>query len=194
MIYQMTNLPMVLLLLLMTVAWNQSTAKTQVGLKTNLLTWATTTPNIGLEAATGKHTSLQLFGAVNPWDFSNGKRVKCWVAQPEFRYWPCQAMNGHFFGVHLLGGEYNIRNVKLPFGTLPEQKQNRHYEGWFAGAGITYGYQWILSRHWNIEAEVGVGYAYSPYKLYGTCERCLEKNHRNYVGPTKLGLNVIYIF
>ena len=52
----------------------------------------------------------------------------------------------------------------------------------------------LLSRHWNMEASLGVGYAYSPYKLYGRCARCLEKNHRNYVGPTKAALSMIYIF
>ncbi len=44
---------------------------------------------------------------------------KHWLVHPEFRYWLCERFNGHFFGVHLLGGEYNISKVKLPFGPGP---------------------------------------------------------------------------
>lgn len=105
----------------------------------------------------------------------------------------CRTFGGSFFGIHALGGQYNIRNVDLPFKTLPKQgKDGRHYEGWYIGGGVTYGYQWLLSKHWNLEAEIGVGYAYSPYKLYGTCKRCLNKGHRNYVGPTKVGISLVY--
>lgn len=162
--------------------------------KTNALSWATTTLNVGAEAAVGRRQTVQLFGALNPWTFSGGKRARFWAVEPEWRYWPCETFNGHFFGVHALGGEYNIRNIDLPFGTLPKTEKGRHYEGWYVGAGLTYGYQWMLSRHWNIEASIGVGYAYSPYKLYGRCDRCLQRKHRNYVGPTKAALSILYIF
>lgn len=162
-------------------------------LKTNLLGWATTSLNAGAEWATGTRHSMQVFGTMNPWTFNDGKRVRFWNVMPEYRYWTCRTFGGSFFGIHALGGQYNIRNVDLPFKTLPKQgKDGRHYEGWYIGGGVTYGYQWLLSKHWNLEAEIGVGYAYSPYKLYGTCKRCLNKDHRNYVGPTKVGISLVY--
>ena len=138
-------------------------AKAQdVALKTNLLGWATTSLNAGVEVGIAEKQTAQLFATLNPWEFSGGKKVRIWNVEPEYRWWTCQRFGGSFFGVHALAG--------------------------------TYGYQWLLSRHWNMEASFGVGYAYSPYKLYGRCARCLEKNHRNYVGPTKAALSMIYIF
>lgn len=166
----------------------------EVALKTNILGWATTTINAGSEIGVGRQSTVQIFGALNPWTFSGGKRVRIWAVEPEFRWWPCEKFDGHFFGIHALGGQYNVRNVDLPFGLLPKTENGRHYEGWYIGAGLTYGYQWILSRHWNIEASIGLGYAYSPYKLYGRCDRCLKKNHRNYVGPTKVAISAVYLF
>ena len=65
------------------------------------------------------------------------------------------------------GGEFNAANMNIPvpgafFGgdNLRSGVRDYRYQGSFLGAGATYGYQWILSRHWNIEAEVGVGYAH----------------------------------
>lgn len=161
--------------------------------KTNFLGWVTTSLNVGAEMAVGSRSTVQIFGLLNPWDFGN-KHVKIWSVEPEYRYWLCQPFNGHFFGIHALGGEYNIKNVDLPFGILPKTIRNRHYEGWYAGAGVTYGYQWMLSRQWNLEASAGVGYACSPYKLYGRCARVLEKKTKHYFGPTKVAVSLMYVF
>ena len=104
-----------------------------------------------------------------------------------------------FFGKHIGSDriyifEYNVKNVDLPFGILPKTEKGRHYEGWYVGGGLTYGYQWLLSEHLNLEGSIGLGYIYSPYKLYGRCDKCLDKDHRNYVGPTKAALSLIYAF
>ena len=34
------------------------------------------------------------------------------------------------------------------------------------GAGISYGYDWVLGRHWNLEAEIGMGYAHAWFDRY----------------------------
>ena len=107
-----------------------------LAVKTNLLGWATTTMNLGAEIAVAHRHTVQLFGALNPWTFSGGRRVRFWSAQPEWRYWLCERFNGHFFGLHALGGEYNVRNVDMPFGILPHTEKGRHYEGWYVGAGL----------------------------------------------------------
>ena len=59
----------------------------QLGLKTNLLYWATTTPNVGLELQTGRKHSVQAFYGINPWKFNDNKSIRHWVVQPEYRYW-----------------------------------------------------------------------------------------------------------
>ena len=168
----------------------------KVALKTNLHYDATSTPNLGAELALGKKSTLQLFYGLNPWKFASDrtKQLRHWLLMPEYRYWTCQKFNGHFFGIHALGGEYNVKNVDLPFGILPKTEKGRHYEGWYVGGGLTYGYQWLLSEHLNLEGSIGLGYIYSPYKLYGRCDKCLNEDHRNYVGPTKAALSLIYAF
>jgi len=53
----------------------------QLGLKTNLLYWATTTPNVGLELQTGRKHSVQAFYGINPWKFNDNKSIRHWMVQ-----------------------------------------------------------------------------------------------------------------
>ena len=63
---------------------------------------------------------MQLFYGLNPWESSGGESLKHWVVQPEYRYWFCEAFNGWFLGVHLMGGEFNVGEVDLPFGLFDD--------------------------------------------------------------------------
>ena len=169
----------------------------KVALKTNLLYDATTTPNLGAELAMGKKSTLQLFYGLNPWKFASDrtKQLCHWLLMPEYRYWTCQKFNGHFFGIHALGGQYNVGGIDLPNPVFKDLDEKR-YEGWYAGGGLTYGYQWLLSRHWNLEASVGVGYIRFHYKEF-PCTECgalIQENNKNYFGPTKFALNLMYCF
>ena len=107
-----------------------------VAVKTNLLGWATTTINGGAEMAVAHRQTVQVFGALNPWTFSGERRARFWAAQPEWRYWLCERFNGHFFGIHAMGGEYNVKNIDVPFGILPETEHgqstgtSRHRSVW----------------------------------------------------------------
>lgn len=97
-----------LLLLILSMA---TTRAQEVALKTNLLGWASTSANAGIEIGTGKKTTFQLFGTLNPWKFSGDKKMRFWNVMPEYRWYTCQKFGGHFFGIHALGGEYNIKNI-----------------------------------------------------------------------------------
>ena len=85
---------------------------------------------------------------------------------------------------------YNVSDIKL-LGTEGERHQ-----GWGTGVGISYGYSWVLSKHWNIEATVGVGYLYLESEKYplSNCGQRIEWVKKHYVGPTQLGINLIYQF
>lgn len=207
----------VLLLLLTTLGVPCSFA--QVGVKTNLLGWGTTTLNVGLEAGLGRHSTLQVLGYLNPWEFGTDRHFHLWCVQPEYRwYFSCEKFSGHFLGLHALGGEYNARRLNFPlrsltWGTthdlnasfpssdhtdgwpdLTGANAGRHVEGWYVGAGVTYGYQWMLSRHWNLEGSVGVGYVYSPLTYYGRCQQTIDRRTLHYVGPTNAQLSFMYVF
>jgi hypothetical protein len=170
----------------------------QVALKTNLLYDATTTPNIGIEMGLGKKSTAQLFYGLNPWKFGSGedrKFLKHWIVNPEYRYWFCQRFNGSFIGLHAFGGEFDAYKIKMPLGWW-EELQDYRFEGWFIGGGLAYGYQWILSRHWNFEAAIGFGAAYIDYDKFdcGVCGKKLDDGHKIYVGPTKAALSLLYMF
>lgn len=155
-----------------------------IALKTNTLIWATTTPNVGLEVALSPKYTLELAGAYNPWTFKDDKKMRFWLAQPELKYWFCEKFEGHFVGVHLHGAQY--------FGGFDEKR----YDGYLAGGGFTYGYDWILSPRWNLEAAIGIGYARLWYKESPRtpCEKCHEDKVKNYFGPTKAAISLIYTF
>lgn len=173
----------------------QSADAQNLALKTNILYWSTTTPNIGAEMSIAKKHSVQLFYGLNPWKSSEGKSLRHWVLQPEYRYWFCESFNGWFLGAHLMGGQFNVGNVDLPFSFWNDLKDHR-YEGWYAGGGVSVGYQWMFSRHWNFEASIGLGYDYIQYKKYkcGNCGEKIKSSHKHYLGPTKAALSLLYIF
>lgn len=155
-----------------------------VAVKTNGLYWLATTPNIGAEFALANKWTAELTGAYNPWTFKDNKKLRFWLAQPEVKYWFCEKFEGHFVGIHAHGAQF--------YSTLAHKRR----DGYLAGAGISYGYDWILSPHFNIEAEIGLGYARLWYKE-SDCIPCIKnqvRKHKDYVGPTKAAISLIYIF
>ena len=175
--------------------WCLGSVKAQdVAVKTNLLYWATTTPNLSAELGLGKRTSLELTGGYNPWtlDKNSNKKIKHWMVMPEFRYWLCEKFNGHFFGLHSGYAFYNISGVRIPFQS--KSTKDHRYQGWATGVGLSYGYSWLLGKRWNLEAEIGAGYAYSPYDSYECleCRRSLDSGTRHYWGITKAAISLIY--
>lgn len=179
---RMKQLAMILLLLLASIPC--AVRAQNIALKTNALYWGATTPNIGLEVALSPKWTLDLSGAYNPWTFKDDKKMRFWLVQPEAKYWLCEKYEGHFFGVHMHGTQF--------FGGFKEKR----YDGYLAGGGFTYGYDWILSPHWNLEAAIGIGYARLWYKESPRipCVKCYENKHKNYFGPTKAAISLVYIF
>ena len=168
-------------------------------LKSNILSDAALTPNLGLEVGLAPKWTLDVSGQINAWPVKD-RRWKHWLVQPEARYWFCRRFAGHFLGFHALGGQFNFGNWKHGFdflGTDFSKLKDMRYQGWGAGAGVAYGYAWPVHPHWNIEAEIGLGWIYTRYDSY-PCSECGSKvadnKAHNYVGPTKLALNIVYIF
>lgn len=171
----------------------------ELGIKTNLLYDATMTVNLGAELKVAPKWSIDVSGNLNAWTLSHSRRWKHWMVQPEVRYWLCDATAGHFFAAHALGGQFNVGHFGFArdflgynFGNLKDHR----YQGWYGGAGLGYGYSWILGEHWNVEAEIGVGWIYTHYDVF-ECEGCgrrVGKGHKNMVLPTKAAINLVYVF
>lgn len=196
--YHMRLKLLLLLPVLLLCAGHRASAQ-KVAVKTNLVSDAALSPNLGIETGLAPKWTFDLSGQLNLWSV-DGHKWRHWLVQPEARYWFCRRFSGHFIGVHALGGQYNFGNLDLDFkllGTDFSILKDHRREGWYVGAGVAYGYTWILSKHWSMEAEIGVGYVYTRYDQY-PCAVCgnIEAQNRphNYYGLTKAALNLIYNF
>lgn len=188
------------ILLLMTAIGCFKLQGQDVALKTNLLDDMVLDVNVGAEVGLAPRWTLDVPVSYNGWKLSHNRRWKHITVQPGVRHWFCEKFSGHFIGLHVHGGLYNIGGFdgKVNFlGTDLRKLKDSRYQGWFAGAGVSYGYAWIMDTHWNIEAEIGLGYSYTRYDQF-RCAGCGKKiktdKAHNYVGPTKAAINIVYLF
>lgn len=171
----------------------------KMAIKTNLVSDALLSPNLGFEIGLAPKWTINASGQLNLWSV-NEHTWRHWLMQPEARYWLCRKFQGHFIGLHAIGGEYNFGKLDLDvkfLGSDFNELKNRRYQGWGIGAGIAYGYAWAIAKHWNIEAELGIGWIYTRFDSY-PCAQCGTKlesgSHHNYFGPTKAAINLEYLF
>ena len=170
------------------------------GVKTNIIYDLTSTVNLGLEYRLADRWTFDMSGNYNAWTIKKGTRWKHWMAQPEIRFWNCDAFSGHFVALHAIAGQYNfggIRNNINYLGTDFSQLSDYRFQGYLMGGGIAYGYAWILGRHLNLEAELGLGYIYTKYDKFncvGCGKRILTGQPAHFVGPTKAAISLVYIF
>lgn len=189
-----------LLLLAMALFFAQEVKAQKVAVKTNIVYDIAANINAGVELGLAPKWTFDVSGNFNAWDMSHDRKWKHWFVQPEFRYWFCDRFAGHFLGLHLHGGQYNMGGLKnsISFlGTDFSRLSDNRFQGWFAGAGLAYGYSWILGKHWNLEAEIGFGYSYTKFDTFecvGCGRKVEEDKEHHYVGPTKAAINLVYLF
>ena len=98
------------------------------------------------------------------------------------------------------GGIFNVGGIDTQLNFLTNDfsvLNDSRFQGWFAGAGLAYGYDLILGRHWNLEFEVGAGYAYTRYDQF-ECQECgsvlAEDMTHHYIGITKAAISLVFLF
>ena len=171
-------------------------AQNKAAIKTNILSDATLSPNLALEFGLAPKVTLDLSAAVNLWK-SYGHTYNHIIAQPELRFWTCEKFHGFFFGIHAIGGKVSLGdlyNYKWISPKAPNFREISIKDALTLGGGISVGYDVILSRHWNLEFEAGAGYAYIAGKQYKGDKLVSDKTVMDYVGPTKLAINLVYLF
>lgn len=161
-------------------------------IKTNLLWDATRTVNLGAEFRLGRRLSLDIPLNYNSWSFSETRKWKHILAQPELRRWSKETFDGHFFGIHAHVGQYNIGG--LPSGPFSKYMNENRFEGWLSGIGLSYGYRWNFNHRWAVEATIGAGYAYLDYERFacGSCGANLGGKTKHWFGPTRAGISLIF--
>ena len=95
--------------------------------KSNLLYDITSTINLGVEYKVDCRWTLEMSANYNPWSFSDNKKMKLWMLQPEARYWLCSGFSGHFFE-STCWAESSTTAVCFPSASP------LHHSGWAASA------------------------------------------------------------
>lgn len=183
-----------ILILLMSGGFVFESHAQKVALKSNLLYDATTTLNLGLEIGLARKWTLDVPVNYNPWKPEDGKRLRHWGIQPEVRYWFCERFNRTFIGLHGHYADFNVGGWP-DWSFISTNMQKNRYQGHLYGAGFSVGHSWILKKRWSVEASVGLGYAHIVYEKYpcATCGTKSKDTSRNYFGPTKASVSLIYV-
>ena len=192
------NKKIVLMLLLAVCGWPGASAQ-QVAVKTNLLYGATTTLNVGAEVAVSKLSTVGFSANYNPWTIGSDNKIQHWFIRPEYRYWVTEKYTRLFFGVHAIGGKFEVGGFKLPIigNRILQGLKTNYYKGSFVGAGFSIGYQFYVSPHWNLELSAGAGLArlsYHTEPVNGPKRKSYVDTKRFLPIPTEVGVTFVYLF
>ncbi len=168
-------------------------------IKTNAIYDATATANLGIEIGLAPKWTLDISGNLNAWSKNEATKWKHWMVQPEARYWFCDRFSRHFLGFHAIAGAFNfggINNNISFLGTDFSRLKDNRYQGYAYGAGVAYGFAFMLSEHINLELEAGFGYMYLDYEIFdcSDCGRRIGDGGHHYIGPTKAAINLVFLF
>lgn len=171
-----------------------------MALKTNMLYDVLAAPNIGAEFYLGKNLSI-----VGNWMYGwwkSDKRAFYWRiygGDVALRWWFGKAahekpLTGHHLGIYgslltydfELGGRGYMGGV--PRGAIWDKCNNFF--------GVEYGYSLPIAERWNIDFNVGVGHQGGVYQVYDAVDGCYiyrETRRRNYWGPTKAEVSLVWL-
>ena len=97
----------------------------------------------GAEVALSKHSTLGATFNLNPWTIGADNKIQHWFVRPEYRYWVTEKYTRLFFGVHLMGGGFEVGGFRIPIigdRFLTRLKTN-YFTGSFVAGGVSIGYQ-----------------------------------------------------
>lgn len=154
----------------------------RVAVRTNIVQWAAASPNLGLEFALGDRFTLECTGGACPIRLTDTWYFKHLHVQPELKYWFQSLMSRHYVGITVFASTFDLAMGKrAAFGDA-------------YAFGATYGYQWILSRRWNVELAAGLGAIRHRTVRYVPGEGHGRPNQSGWAfAPVKLGISMVYI-
>lgn len=153
--------------------------------KTNIPAWALVVANAAVEYRFAEHWSVDFPLYYSCWTTARTYRFRTLAIQPSLRYWLSPEWKGHFFGVHLTTGQYNI--------SVDRSTRYQDVNGMY-GIGLDYGYGLNLSEHWGLEFNIGAGYIYTKYDSFYNIDNgaLYDTSAENYWGLTRCGISIIY--
>lgn len=109
------QMPVVLLIFIGFILPASNLCGQNIAVKSNLLYDLTSSFNLGGEIRCDDTHTLSLSVNYNPWSFSNNKKMKHFLVQPEYRKWFNEAFAGSFIGLQLHYALFNFGGM-LPWG------------------------------------------------------------------------------
>ena len=182
-----------IIVLLLVFAFPSAVNAQKVGLKTNALYWATTTPNLGLEVGMGDRFSFYLEGGYNPWTFKENQQPKEHMQNRQLtfavgaRYYPWHVYTGWWASAGAQYTKYNTGGII----------RTRTWEGEVYGVTLGAGYSWLLTRSLNLDFGLGLMVGPNHFRTYScpACGRIEEMDKKEiYVGPNELIVKLSYLF
>lgn len=161
-----------------------------LALKTNLAAYVFGVANLAVEVPFAQKFSLDVPVYYSPYTLARNYQFRILGFEPELKYWFNRPFKGHSIGLHGVAVMYNIAfNSRDRF-------QNTNGDDFVYGGGISYGYTMRLKKNWHIEFTAGLGYLHLDHDVFRNVDNgALYDNRKfHYWGPTKLGINIIYLF
>ena len=136
--------------------------------RTNLIGLATGNINLEGSMTLNRRWSLHLPVQYNPFVFKDNRQFRNLTVMPGVRYWFVESYSNFFVGMNTLASGYSIGRIW----------NKKRYEGEGYGIGLSIGKAWAR---------------YNEYR----CRECgafLGRKHGWYLIPSRVALNMIYLF
>ena len=156
-----------------------------IAVKTNLLYDAAAILNIAAEVGVNNHLSAEIPISWSFWDMETDRGLRIVALQPGIRYYLDRIGTGHAFGTDISLAWYNLKYRRHRY-----QDTGRP----LLGLGINYSYTLPLTPNWKAEFLLGIGYFNTKYNTYYNISdgARISTRVRNYFGPTRMGITLIY--
>lgn len=154
----------------------------RVALRTNAVDWLTASPNLGVEFAITPRLSMELTVAASPYKLMKDIYLEQTRVQGELKYWFKSPLLHHYVGATAF------------YASFDAGLKTQAFYGDAYAAGLTYGYQHVLSRRWNIEYSVGAGGIHYRMARYTPGTEPPQPNETGWQwAPVKLAVAFIYV-
>ncbi|MBO4633977.1 MAG: DUF3575 domain-containing protein [Bacteroidales bacterium] len=176
--------------LLLTLASLFTAGAQQWALSTNVADYANYgTLNMEGSVAAGQHWSITAVAKYNPFLFQkDGEPLSARqrVYGAGVRFWPWHVYSGWWAGAKLQYQEYNRGGIQGPATD----------EGDRYGVGLSGGYSYMLTPHWNLDFGVGFWSGYDRFVTYScpVCGLTQQRGQRLFFLPNDILMSLVYVF
>lgn len=164
-------------------ATREPSPKTDLSLRTNLLRWATLTPDLGIEWRVSRSWGILVNGRWTSWSWDNkNRRYSLWEVSPEVRYYIGTEKNGY------IGAMYHVGSFNYKLSGTGKQ-------GDLMGGGLTGGYVLKLNDALGIDFSIGVGCTHADFDRYTVIEGVRVRRgseSKNYWGVNHLDVSLVW--